>query len=315
MKLTIRDVDEARAIYARQITPITIELLEPRDAFVWQTHHVSLGPLSLSRNHYGATVRGTSESIADTYGVAVPLGASSGEAVIDGRHSLLRAGSTGWVSSPSCRTSVRVEAGYVSLEMSVRRKSLEETFEQLTGQRPRTPLQFQSKLALDASGGPLQRLMAFSFDEVARADTSKSSPLVAARLADSLMLALLVDQPHSASSFPALRSDVSEPRYVRRACEYLEARLAEPVSLTELARVTGVSARALQSAFRRVHGVTPMEFLRQQRLSRAHKLLRAHTAMSVTEVASACGFLHLGRFSAAYLARFGEYPSQTLRHA
>nr|WP_243645044.1 helix-turn-helix domain-containing protein [Rhodovulum euryhalinum] len=35
------------------------------------------------------------------------------------------------------------------------------------------------------------------------------------------------------------------------------------------------------------------------------------SAPTVTEAAITCGFGHLGRFSAAYRARFGEAPSQT----
>jgi AraC-like DNA-binding protein len=34
---------------------------------------------------------------------------------------------------------------------------------------------------------------------------------------------------------------------------------------------------------------------------------------TVADAARAWGFSHLGRFSAAYAARFGEYPSETLQ--
>jgi transcriptional regulator GlxA family with amidase domain len=57
-----------------------------------------------------------------------------------------------------------------------------------------------------------------------------------------------------------------------------------------------------------------MVYLRAVRLRRAHdRLLSAdpHTA-TVAAVALRCGITHLGRFSAAYRAAFGELPSATL---
>jgi AraC-like DNA-binding protein len=55
-----------------------------------------------------------------------------------------------------------------------------------------------------------------------------------------------------------------------------------------------------------------MTVLRQARLDAVrHQLLRG--GQSVTEVAQAHGFEHLGRFSAYYRARFGELPSATAR--
>jgi AraC-like DNA-binding protein len=42
-------------------------------------------------------------------------------------------------------------------------------------------------------------------------------------------------------------------------------------------------------------------------------MLEAATpAATVTEVATECGFFHLGRFSARYRQAFGEVPSSTL---
>jgi transcriptional regulator GlxA family with amidase domain len=36
---------------------------------------------------------------------------------------------------------------------------------------------------------------------------------------------------------------------------------------------------------------------------------------NVADVAAYWGFAHPGRFSATYAARYGEYPSDTLRHS
>ncbi|WP_349814825.1 helix-turn-helix domain-containing protein [Curtobacterium sp. MCJR17_043] len=71
----------------------------------------------------------------------------------------------------------------------------------------------------------------------------------------------------------------------------------------------------MQESFRRTLGVSPLTYLRQVRLDRVHDelLARDPRTASVGEVATRWGFAHLGRFSAAYAERFGEYPKQTLR--
>ena len=79
----------------------------------------------------------------------------------------------------------------------------------------------------------------------------------------------------------------------------------------------GVNARTLQGAFQRGHGTSVMALVRERRLERTQAQLQAADpdAASVTAIALDNGFAHLGRFSAAYRQRFGEYPSETLRHS
>ena len=105
------------------------------------------------------------------------------------------------------------------------------------------------------------------------------------------------------------------PYYVRKAEEYLRRHLREHVTIEELARVVGVSSRALFWGFRRGRDTTPMAYLKKLRLDVARDTLRgaARTGASVTDVAMAVGFCHLSRFSSEYKARFGEPPSATLR--
>lgn len=85
-------------------------------------------------------------------------------------------------------------------------------------------------------------------------------------------------------------------------------------SVVELCTAIGVSERALQYAFRTYMGMTPVEYLRLCRLSRARsQLLSANPLMtSVTDIAMQFGFFHLGRFARDYRRVFGESPSTTL---
>jgi transcriptional regulator GlxA family with amidase domain len=103
-----------------------------------------------------------------------------------------------------------------------------------------------------------------------------------------------------------------QPRSLRRAREYIDAHLGDPISLGGIATATGYSARTLSSAFREHLGTTPMRYVRDRRLDRLRRQL-TESSDSVSTAAARCGFAHLGRVSAAYCARFGELPSDTVR--
>nr|WP_281251167.1 helix-turn-helix transcriptional regulator [Streptomyces indicus] len=88
------------------------------------------------------------------------------------------------------------------------------------------------------------------------------------------------------------------------------------IGLAEIAEAAHVTPRALQYAFRRHLGQTPMEYLRSVRLHRAHAELRnavPAAGVTVTAIATAWGFGHPGRFAAAYRRTFGCSPSDTLK--
>ncbi|WP_142047161.1 helix-turn-helix transcriptional regulator [Pseudonocardia kunmingensis] len=102
---------------------------------------------------------------------------------------------------------------------------------------------------------------------------------------------------------------------VRQALELIEDRPAHPWTIAELAAAVAVSARTLQDRFAHALGLPPMTYLRNVRLDRIHaELLDGDPAEITVGVAAArWGFLHPGRFAAAYQQRFGRPPSATLR--
>ncbi|WP_181439410.1 AraC family transcriptional regulator [Curtobacterium sp. MCBD17_032] len=102
---------------------------------------------------------------------------------------------------------------------------------------------------------------------------------------------------------------------LRAAVEFIHERVAEPMSVSEIAGAAGLSVRATQEAFQRHLGMTPMQYLLQVRLEQVRReLLQADpTTAAVQTIARRWGFAHLGRFSAAYRTAYGEYPRNTLR--
>lgn len=99
-----------------------------------------------------------------------------------------------------------------------------------------------------------------------------------------------------------------------RAEALIQARPDATLSARELARALGVSARSLFRAFEETRGYGPKEARLRARLVHVRaELLAGGPGARVTDIAHGWGFVHLGRFAAAYRRHFGEKPSDTLR--
>lgn len=102
---------------------------------------------------------------------------------------------------------------------------------------------------------------------------------------------------------------------LRRARDHVAAHLDEPLAVADLAHAAGTGVRSLQLAFRRELGVTPLEYVRDERMRAARAELLAAPGAPVTAIAQRWGFTNPGRFSAHYRRLFGEYPRDTRRQA
>ncbi|MCD2186916.1 helix-turn-helix transcriptional regulator [Actinomycetospora soli] len=108
----------------------------------------------------------------------------------------------------------------------------------------------------------------------------------------------------------------AEPAALRRAVVYIEAHAGEDVTLDEIACAARIGPRALQLAFNRHRGGSPMAYLRQVRLLRAHRDLEAADPTqgdTVAAIAAQWGFANPGRFATMYRESYGISPSRTLR--
>ncbi|MCO8272143.1 AraC family transcriptional regulator [Actinoplanes sp. TRM 88003] len=138
-------------------------------------------------------------------------------------------------------------------------------------------------------------------------------PLVTDQLVRLVASTVLTVFPNTAmTGEPRGDSGVVGPAVLRRATSFIEEHPANPLTVAEIADAAGVGIRALQTAFRRHLGVTPMAYLRRVRLDHVHRELRAG-GVTVQDSARRWGFANLGRFAAEYRAEYGETPSQTLR--
>ena len=101
---------------------------------------------------------------------------------------------------------------------------------------------------------------------------------------------------------------------MRRAEEFMRANAAMPLTIAEIAEAAGCSIRALQIAFHRFRGTTPMRVLQQARLEQARtEMMRGGRAESLARIAAEHRFRSPTRFAQSFRRKYGVYPSEMLR--
>lgn len=196
--------------------------------------------------------------------------------------------------------------------------TLEIELEHLLGRSLPEPLvlEFEVEIrgALRRMWDPILRLL---LAELRRPTPLTQNPVAARRVQALVLDALLLGHQHNHRHLLDRLTPAGPATAVEQAVRLIEERSAENWSTADLAREVHLSVRALQAGFRRDLGVPPMDYLRDVRMHRVRAALlaaQAHTT-TVRAVATAHGFVHLGRFAAAYRAAYGESPVETLRRA
>lgn len=95
---------------------------------------------------------------------------------------------------------------------------------------------------------------------------------------------------------------------VRAATALMRERLAEPLSLHDIADAAHLSVYHFVRVFRAATGETPHRFLTRLRVDRARHLLTT-TDLGIEAIAPRCGFASPGALSAAFLRHVGVRPS------
>ncbi|MFK4066310.1 helix-turn-helix domain-containing protein [Streptomyces sp. NPDC029674] len=106
----------------------------------------------------------------------------------------------------------------------------------------------------------------------------------------------------------ASRTPAREDARVGAAVAMMRDRLAEPVTLAEIAGEVHLSVYHFVRVFKAATGVTPYRYLTRLRVEEAKRLLRG-TDLPIARIASRCGFAGPGALSAAFLRQTGSRPS------
>lgn len=306
------DLEEARRHATLLLSAHGLQPLRREAHLDVRYHCVNILDTSIIWAQYGAAVRLDPGALEDFYLVGMPSEGTS-TVTCGGREIVTH---PGLASVQSCTQPMVTEwrDGCRKLSIKISRGALERRLAELIGRPLKKPVVFDLALDLErGSGQSWRRLLGFLVSELSPESVYLSSQAARRSLDEAVISTLLFAQRHTYSGALLSEPGAAVPRHVRRAEEIVAADPASPHTLAALAAQTGTSIRALQAGFRRHRGITPVEFIRAQRLEKARRaLLDGAPGDRITGIAFDAGYEHLGRFSRDYKARYGESPSQTL---
>ncbi|MDR1723207.1 MAG: AraC family transcriptional regulator [Tannerella sp.] len=96
---------------------------------------------------------------------------------------------------------------------------------------------------------------------------------------------------------------------MKRALSFIGTNFCKQISVSGIAKQSGISERYLRKLFERHLKLSPLEYLNRIRVDKSIELLR-NTEMSVKEVCYACGFGSPQRFSKIFKQHTGSTPRE-----
>ncbi|MCS2148140.1 helix-turn-helix domain-containing protein [Scandinavium manionii] len=141
------------------------------------------------------------------------------------------------------------------------------------------------------------------------ADWQQQANHLALSSATTLLLTHLIQHYTSAQwQLPKVTGGLA-PFVLRNVLAYMEANLAQPLTLADLAQEAALSEYHFARMFSLSMKMAPHQYVMQRRMARAQELVR-HTALPLTDIALACGFSSASHFSNRFKSALGMTPSQ-----
>ena len=94
---------------------------------------------------------------------------------------------------------------------------------------------------------------------------------------------------------------------LKRVIDYMKANLSQDLSILDLATLTNMSKSHFSRSFKQSAGIAPYQYLMQQRVERAKRLLEQQ-AMSISDIALDCGFANQTHLTKVFRQLTGVTP-------
>lgn len=302
------DYDEIKEQVGRYICPHQLEVLGA-DPVETRLNGIFFGPFALFDLSYDAPVVIRVSDLEDCYLVRVTLQGSC-EVALGSKRTMMQPGKVS-VSSPTAISQIVTDGKCRNLILRIDRTALEVFLQERLNRSLRDPVVFDVDVDHLQAG---VTALYHTFNYICRLfSVNTSANGLVEGLTGYLMNLLLTQLPHTYSEAIAV-ANIPLPYHLKLACSYIRDHLDEPLALSTLCALSGVSNRTLQTSFKHFMQTTPLAYIRDMRLNAVHaQLLISGSPTTVTNVLQRYGINSPSLFIKAYRRRFGCVPSQTLR--
>jgi AraC-like DNA-binding protein len=310
-----RRADEARAFLGTKDYEVDFPLRDARQLDL-RVNGAYLPGTYVGFYQFGTPIVARTDAGRHDYWINLPL-AEPMEATI-GVKTLIGDRKRGFIASPTLQYAVRTRGGGARLHVQITEARLNQQLTALLGEPPAAgPVVFEASIDLTVGyGRSIACYVMQAVNHLQHDDKFPGNHTTTGLFEDMITSRLLLSHPNNYSRVLDRLGTAVVPASIKRAVEFMRARIGEPVAISDVAAAAGIPGRTLFTHFQSAHGISPMQFLRALRFEKVRQvLLRAEPTDSVSSISGQLGFTHMGRFAVEYRRRFGETPSQTLAGA
>jgi len=315
-QLISRDLDEVGELLRRRVGPQKYEIRSHTKPFFAKIQFRRLSELTLSYGSFTSAMEITSTPKEPYYSLFCRRHGSSE----------YQAGHQSFITSPSCGAflpgmqpvHVRTKENWQVFGTRFPPDTFQSELSRLLNRTVSDSVNFAPMVNFSQGAGrTVKHILSRLYVEGTRSDAGLVVVVLGIRHLERLLVTVILEGlQHNYSKFLLTAERKLSLWQVRAVEEFILENADQPLSLGDLAAVSGASSRSLQYAFRLHRDCTPLEFLRRIRFERVQNDLTHPTqSTTVTDTATRWGFVHLGRFAKQYRTRFGESPSATIRRS
>jgi AraC-like DNA-binding protein len=306
------DLLATRDNLANYLVQHTINPLEKNYNVRFRHCSLDVGEISINSLQYGAAIRIGVSPPADTFLLLILL-EGSGTVKQDGYITHIN-NQRPYVFNPGIPAVLELSRNQTNFTIRITMSAFRRALERESGRTLISELIFQTYLPdSQINVKALCNFLSYLCDEIDQGNLNFNLPLIEKQYEQTILSLVLAELPHNHKEFIGMEALKSAPDCIRKVEKLVAKNFADYISLSEMAVCAGVSVRTLQNSFRRFRNITPMEFLRDYRLSVSRQLLTddKHVDRNISKIATNCGFTHLSKFAKCYRKRYGESPSET----